>query len=441
MGHSRGGEGMRQALNIYGAGTASAKWKARIPGLKVRAIFEIGPVDLGTDAGTVKVDASEVAWNALIPGCDRDVSEFTGINPFERVEVAKDDRFPKSIFTLWGANHNFFNAQWQVSDAPNGPHPCSGNQKALWDAQAQAYLPAELEQFDFNARAGLTGSEIQMKFEKALLLAFFHSHLGSGKELKWDRIFDPRYRLPRALSTLASSDREYLMRTGSKSVFDMSLANTLITPTDGLTLKTLKTHIGDQLALMTKGLKNLGSQLSFPAAPEGGFKATLAPGAFIRSAAVLEGRARPGGYKIVLPFDQVESSEGYWTFDMALAMRKGCYNITSLYRVFQTRCEDATVDDNFEIALVLADGSLSRPVKVKDYVMIGNGPGNYFQAQGLGDGGELLFKYTPLIYQTARMDLTDFSVRGQSIKGVQFSFTSGDEVSLVIESMRLTRRL
>ena len=80
LGHSRGGEGMRAALNLYR--DKGSPWPARIPAAQFKGVFEIGAVD-GQTSRTL--DAESVAWNQLLPMCDGDVSELDGRLPFERM--------------------------------------------------------------------------------------------------------------------------------------------------------------------------------------------------------------------------------------------------------------------------------------------------------------------------------------------------------------------
>ena len=434
MGHSRGGEGVRYAYNIYKEGATSTKWKTRIPGLKFRGIFEIGPVDVGTDSGRTKVEAQGVAWNVLIPGCDLDVSDFSGVNPFERMKINGSDGFPKSIFTLWGANHNFFNTEWQVSDAP---HACIGEQKPLWNVNA-APLPTEFQDIDAVARAGLKGSDIQIKFEKALMLAFFHSHLGNGDALKWDHVFDPQYRLPSALSSLASSSREYLNLVKSKSLFDSAVIET-IPPTllaaNTLKIDTLENHLQKQLGLLEEGLNEYGKTVSGDR-----YQAIFTEGSFVRPAIVIEGEESSIARTAYLPFQKVESTLGYWTVDVALATRKGCY----VYNAnFELSCPPSSTDDSFDVALVLADGSVTSSVNIQNYVKLDNWYDSYFQNQGgmaQSDHIKMYFGYVPVLYQTARFELSDFGVTNQPIKGLQLTFSTGRDVSLVVDSILLSKR-
>lgn len=115
MGHSRGGEGARAAYQQYR--DPGSPWPGRIVApLTIRAIFEIGPVDGQTSR---VLNAEGTTWNVLLPVCDGDVSDLQGVKPFDRM-IALSSRTSggfKSTYTVWGANHNFYNTEWQESDS------------------------------------------------------------------------------------------------------------------------------------------------------------------------------------------------------------------------------------------------------------------------------------------------------------------------------------
>jgi len=115
MGHSRGGEGVRAAYNLYK--DPGSPWPARIKvPLNVRSILEYAPVDGQSDR---VLDALGTAWNVVLPMCDGDVFDLQGMLPFDRMTLkdSEPSATPKSIFAVFGANHNFFNTEWQQSDA------------------------------------------------------------------------------------------------------------------------------------------------------------------------------------------------------------------------------------------------------------------------------------------------------------------------------------
>ncbi len=434
MGHSRGGEGVRFAYNLFTTEPSASKWKDRIPGLKFLGIFEIGPVDVGTNGGRDKIEAAGVAWNVLIPGCDYDVADFSGVRPFERMLKNMNDGYPKSVFTLWGANHNFFNSEWQVSDAP---HICVGNQTPLWNVNADR-LPPPYTYLDAQARAQLVGSETQITVEKGLMMAFFRGHLGSKADQQLAHIFDPQYRMPDQLAELSTSSREYFLATASKLVFnpESSLSDTSI---EGeLSVLTLKDHIAKQIESLTLGLQAYQGLIHSSLRK---YRAELAEGSLIRPAIAIVGKGNSEGQTVVLPFSELQSASGYWTLDMAMAVKKSCNHFI---KDIVLDCPAEPVDETFEVALVLGDGTVTSTVNIQDYIALGNWYSNYFQKAGVytESAGKIVvsFQYVPILYQTARFELSDFGVTDQEIKAVQFKFKSGNDVSLIVQSMRLAKR-
>lgn len=101
VGHSRGGDA---ASNVPGMLAANP-----IPGVEVRSVFAVAP----TDFHDVEVSGADLA--VLLPGCDLDVAPLSGMNHYDRSTELDDDARRAQVLLL-GANHNFFNTQWQVSE-------------------------------------------------------------------------------------------------------------------------------------------------------------------------------------------------------------------------------------------------------------------------------------------------------------------------------------
>ena len=182
MGHSRGGEGMRAAYNLYRE--KKSIWTSKIPGLQIRGIFEIGAVDGQT--GRV-LDADDTAWNAVLPMCDGDVSDLEGRMPFERMISKSNEtrKTPKSISMVYGANHNFFNTEWLDSDSVG----CQGHDPIFG-----------------------TGTESieQQKVASTEMTAFFLANVGSNKAAEHLEVFDPRTALPKSLTDVTRIDRDHI---------------------------------------------------------------------------------------------------------------------------------------------------------------------------------------------------------------------------------------
>ncbi|HWA90014.1 MAG TPA: hypothetical protein VG889_08270 [Rhizomicrobium sp.] len=181
MGHSRGGEGVRAAVAQYK--DKNSPWPGRIGPVKFEAMFEIGPVDGQTSR---VLDNTGMAWNVLLPGCDGDVYDLEGLRPYDRgiANTGEKKKLNKSTFEVFGANHNFYNTEWQLSDSGD----CTG-QTALFPQ--------------------LKGSRPQRATAHDTLIPFFLAHLGSHKKPLKARIFDPSYPLPTKLASITAYDRGF----------------------------------------------------------------------------------------------------------------------------------------------------------------------------------------------------------------------------------------
>ncbi|MCA3561174.1 MAG: hypothetical protein IOC82_09140 [Aestuariivirga sp.] len=179
LGHSRGGEGMRAALARYR--DLKSPWPKRIGPVNFEALFEIGPVD-GQTARTL--DAEGVAWNVLLPGCDGDVYDLQGVRPFDRMIMRSAEKqvLPKSSFEVFGANHNFYNTEWQVSDAGE----CAGH--------TPLFPP-------------YPGSAPQRSTAENTVIPFFRAHVGAVKLGALADRFDPSRPLPPELTEIAAYAR------------------------------------------------------------------------------------------------------------------------------------------------------------------------------------------------------------------------------------------
>jgi hypothetical protein len=181
MGHSRGGDGVRAAYNDYIA--AGSVWPGMIEdAVTFKGVFEIAPTDfLGNNS-------KGVPWNIIAGMCDGDVSDLEGIDPYDRdiLPPFESPQLQKSTFVVWGANHNFFNTQWQVSDGtvltpPGFPSICTGaGNNTLFTMSP--------------------GSPQQRLTTMSLLLAFFRANVGNSVETDFNRNFNPWWGIPRTVT-------------------------------------------------------------------------------------------------------------------------------------------------------------------------------------------------------------------------------------------------
>jgi hypothetical protein len=187
LGHSRGGEGARAAYAQYR--DVGSPWPARIvTPVTFQGIFEIGPVDGQTSR---VLDVRDTTWSVLLPLCDGDVGELAGVKPFDRAQAFTSESKPtfKSTLTAWGTNHNYYNTEWQASDAL----ACFG----VGNAALFSPLP------------GISGSPAQRAVGRILTAAFFRGNVGAAHDPTQNAIFDPNQALPEALTELTRVDRGY----------------------------------------------------------------------------------------------------------------------------------------------------------------------------------------------------------------------------------------
>jgi hypothetical protein len=211
VGHSRGGEGVRAAYNIYtGRNTdinpyAAIDWRSRIgEAVKFRGIFEIAPVDRQT-VRTLNVEGT--TWSVMVPGCDGDVINQQGLWPYDRMmkSFSEDPARQKAFYYVLGANHNYWNTEWQFSDS-----------SGCFDSSLQLFVtdPAT------GILPGVTGSAAQRTTGSASVLALIRGAVpGSGSDdnqgdddgpPRFLRNFDPQYRLPPVVTSVARVQRGFI---------------------------------------------------------------------------------------------------------------------------------------------------------------------------------------------------------------------------------------
>lgn len=179
VGHSRGGDA---ASNVPGILAANP-----IPGVEVRSVFAVAP----TDFHDVEVPGADLA--VLLPGCDLDVAPLSGMNHYDRSTELDDDARRAQVFLL-GANHNFFNTQWQISEWDlfgNGNDPfCTPDDDALKLTQTHV-LEALLGSW-FNQTLAQVGTpELFMQATQPSPSAF-DAWAESDLEMRWSYSGGPR---------------------------------------------------------------------------------------------------------------------------------------------------------------------------------------------------------------------------------------------------------
>jgi hypothetical protein len=123
--------------------------------------------------------------------CDGDVLELPGVRPFDRMQqlTGEAPNAFKATYTVWGANHNYYNTEWQESDSPG----CAGHDP-LWTSTV--------------------GSPAQRTTGIASVLAFFLGNVGAARP-EFNRNFDPAFAVPSSVSTLTRVDRGFTPSPGA----------------------------------------------------------------------------------------------------------------------------------------------------------------------------------------------------------------------------------
>ena len=375
LGHSRGGEGVRAALAQYR--DAGSPWPALI-GVPVNfeGIFEIGPVDGQT--GRI-LNAEGQAWNVILPMCDGDVFNLQGVRVFDRMlkNRTDDPATQKSTFTVWGANHNFYNTEWQLSDSAG----CLGHRR-LFDR--------------------LLGSADQRQTAIASALAFFRAHIGANKIPDLANIFNPQFALPSSLANVTRVDRGY---TDSPNSSITEVFEDFDQPT-GFNTSGF-TNDASNISITHGGIANHSSvqrvaRISWDNPGSGTFfQSNWTP---------------PGSGRNVTAFQTLDFRVSAQCKDLPCTTTDSGFN-------FET---------NFSIRLVGADGSLSSPAQLRDYASLTGPVGGLVRGIGTSPHPILL---------TARIPLTAFGNAPllTNLRGVRFTFDDTRREDINIGNVRLSR--
>jgi hypothetical protein len=194
MGHSRGGEGARAAYHY----SQTEEWKKIIgTPINIKSILEIAPVDRQT---SLLLTPHKVTWNTVLPMCDGDVSNLAGIRPFDRMinELKAPLKTAKSVYTIWGANHNFFNTEWQTSDSSG----CRGHEP-LWKKP--------------------NGKKLQMTTGLYAVYHFFKSTVGPSADPKYGELFNPLVALPKELAKITKIERSFFAGANSSETLNFEI--------------------------------------------------------------------------------------------------------------------------------------------------------------------------------------------------------------------------
>jgi len=417
MGHSRGGEGVRAALSLFNDITptpmnatdfwAANPWPARIPGLNIKAIYEIAPTDSGimvVPPAIVNFDATGTVWNVLLPMCDGDVSNLQGVRPFDRAIMdLEEPPIQKSTYTVWGANHNFFNTQWQLSDgtaafAAPFPSICTG-------AGNTAIFPVS------------PGSTNQTLVGLSSVPALMRGNVGVGTlpaaaaSVTFNQNFNPPFGIPATSFGVAFPtriDRGYSPPGDIETFDDFTVAGFNSTAP-------AVPHVAANVAVAYGTVPEHDPVLSQAANISW---AAAAAGNFFQTNWTPNGR--PG-------VDITE--DGYQTLDLRISREDNAVNVAG--------------GTNFSISLVGANGVMTRSLQVADYIDPNFAGANAaFESNLTGPVGSTIELHP--ILQTVRIPLTDFgnyAFIAPQLHGVRLTFDQTATGSIYVTNIRLSTQI
>jgi hypothetical protein len=345
VGHSRGGEGVRGAYNIYtGRNTdvnpyGSINWQLRIEdAVNFKGIFEIAPVDRQT---VRTLNAEGTTWSVMLPGCDGDVINQQGLWPYDRMmkSFSEIPARQKAFYYVLGANHNYWNTEWQFSDSSG----CFSSSVQLFETDpATGVLP------------GVTGSARQRTTGSASILALVRGVVRSSESDDEGFLtnFDPQFQLPAVVTSAARIQRGFIASPNS----DVTQALEDFDQPAG----TSQFGVPNQASNVT--VEHVGvTEHGFPfSTRDSHFKPVPLP-AFVRAGRITWQRA---GADVFFQINFSNPGSGLDFTDLA----------TLDFRVDRETPARTPLNpagpSNFHIQLVADDGSLSLPVAASDYISL-----------------------------------------------------------------------
>lgn len=412
MGHSRGGEGMRAAYELYRE--TNSPWQTRIPTpLTIKGIFEIAPTDRfvqDRNQNLIRLlNADRTVWNVVLPACDGDVGMLDGVMPFDRMlENLIPDTSPsqKSTYFVYGANHNFYNTEWQESDS-NG---CIGP--------------------DNTALFTTTGYESaqQRKTGASSFLAFFRANIGNSTVSSLNQNFNPRYEIPTSVSSITKVERGYtpsLNVNQTREINDLTsftvgenicLSSTVVCSTNDASIlevrgRNVQYHPRWQNFEHDDDFAAVGISWTSPA-PNRHFQVNLVGGGSVNAST-------------------------YETLDFRISRRRRdtpLLTATTDNDVLLPHDLNAANLTDISVQLVMNNGSLSVPLSLSRYSKLEGPVGKPHNAPNSPFG-----TLHPIL-KTVRIPLADFPIADLTqIRGVRFVFNDTSSGAIFLSNVRISR--
>lgn len=429
MGHSRGGEGVRAAYELYKE--TGSLWNQRILDSAAlnngfKGVFEIAPTDRSiiNMSGVVlrELNAVGTAWSVLLPACDSDLHNLRGVKPFDRMSklsVESPARF-KSTYFVYGANHNGFNSQWHFSDSWGDTSPYTGTYPGgdgcIGKDNSALYLSP-------TATAGEDHVNIlpQQNIASSAFLAFIRGNVGSAAQSSFNQNFDPSYNIPMNVSAITKIERGYLL-----------------SPDSSQTLKFNSLEFAASTANLCGGSGVPFSCSEVDASKIEVLSSTIQPRSDTRPeinhdenfrSAIINWRSpSPKRYFQAKAPGASSNISSYQTLDFRISRRR---NASDRLTVDSLNSTDST---NFSIQLVMADGSVSTVVSLSKYLQL-KGPVGTKDRVSEPDTGGPKGELHPIL-NTVRIPLSDFSGANLAqVAGVRFIFNDTKTGAVFLSSI------
>ncbi|MCY1022477.1 kelch repeat-containing protein [Pyxidicoccus sp. MSG2] len=376
VGHSRGGP-----ISFYVRDQLPG-WSGLAEPVTVKGLFSIGAVD--ADSDYQRREPRNTASVLLIPMCDRD-GGYTSVAMFDRLlmkQTASPESNPKfkATYAVWGANHNFYNTEWQQSESLG----CSGH-PALFEPAAM-------------------GSVVQRQTAVRALVAFALGTLGPAPDATLAGLFDP--------ATFRESEWPRIDR----GYIDAA------SPTYSRELENFSRPTGTNMS----GAANASANITLTHIP-----ITGQPGMFVH----------PGPYfgDPGLRFARIGwSAAGTGTYFQSHFSSPGTgINLSGfstldfrVERVPESALNSSTFPTWFEVQLVGPGGALSNRVPMLFRARL---------TEPVGAAMVPLLKYLALL-QTVRIPLSSFTgVPLTSVRGVRFTFSGSPSGEIYLADLRAGR--
>ena len=379
FGHSRGGEGVLAAYTMYN--DAGSQWPAQI-GTRVHfdAMFELAPVDGQTSRTFV---ANNIPWTVLLPMCDGDVSDVEGVKVYDRTISNMSETTPakKAVYAVWGANHDFFNTQWQTSDSKG----CTGaGNTPLFSTTG----------------ASSNGQQIASTYA---VMSMFRAFVGNNANLAWGELLDPAYTLPSPLAATSTFDR---------SLTDATQIGPEL-PMDDFTSTSSSAGVGDTRTNITFANQMVPNH-----------DVTLSSGAITWNTATQTSSATPSYQINLASAGNGYALSPYQTLEFRVALQCTT-NTTSTFACAAPSPLNNGAPTDFSIALVRPDGTLTSSVALSNYATV-QGP-----VGGFGDN------LHPVL-QTVRIPLGSFGPTNVAYRAARLTFDKTPSGAIWLANARIS---